>query len=222
MLLRSCFALMLVLLCAGCQKSQDQQFTRFYDDGVAKPIVAICPVIDSTSHELPWSLSEEFTQLVVDFSSHEQSLYIPSKKAYKNPPRVQDNPFTGDLSWVKEQFAPHEFVVFLEVLEHSNQPVEKNAKHGPAIEANSSISSNLVTTFRIRIVDIRKEQPIVVLQEILHDSYYVTKSLIPIDYQEVSWGSAEYVETPLCIAHDRMARDIVERIHDYVLLAKSR
>lgn len=215
-------SLVVAILMTGCQNKEEQNFTRFYDDGLAKPVVAICPVIDSTSYELPWSLSEEFTDLVVRFTGHYESLYIPSSKVYSKLPKVEENPFTSDLHWVKKQFAPHEFVVFLEVIEHTNQPVDTELSHGPAIAADTATSSNLVTSLRIRIVDIRQEEPKVVLQEMLHDSYYVTKSLLPIDYREASWGTSAYKETPLSIAHERMAKEVVDRIHDYVLLAKSR
>ena len=56
----------------------------------------------------------------------------------------------------------------------------------------------------------------------VRDSYYIPKTLIPVNYNEVVWGSDEYKKTPMGIAHSQLIQEIVSRVSDYVLLAKSR
>ena len=75
---------------------------------------------------------------------------------------------------------------------------------------------------RIRVLDLRGAHPKVVLQELVKSSYYVPKTLLPINYNEVVWGSEEYATTPMGIAHAEIVGEIVSRLSDYILLAKSR
>ena len=50
------------LIFCGCQpKTDNDQVSKFHDDGRAKPIVALVPVLDRSNAEVGWSLSEEFT-----------------------------------------------------------------------------------------------------------------------------------------------------------------
>ena len=50
--------------------------SRFYDDGRSRPVIAISSIIDSTSYNLPWSLSEELTQLVKNNLSTNKKIFI--------------------------------------------------------------------------------------------------------------------------------------------------
>ena len=61
-----CLFFGITLLCS-CKKNDDE-FSLYHEDGRAKPIVVINPVINSTSYDVPWSLSEEFTDLMTPTS----------------------------------------------------------------------------------------------------------------------------------------------------------
>jgi len=84
------------------------------------------------------------------------------------------------------------------------------------------LSSNLEMCLRIRIVDLRKDIPQIILQEKISDSFFFSKNLLPVDYQQVTWGVDQYDSTPLATAHKQIAEELVDRINDYILLAKSR
>jgi hypothetical protein len=84
------------------------------------------------------------------------------------------------------------------------------------------LASNLNMGVRVRVMDLRGHTPKIVLQEMIRDSYYVPKTLIPVNYNEIVWGSPEYQATPMGIAHRQLIQEIVVRVSDYVLLAKSR
>ena len=75
---------------------------------------------------------------------------------------------------------------------------------------------------RLRILDLRGSEPKIVLQEKIYDSYYIPKTLFPTDYNTVSWGTEEYKNSPLGIAHTRLIKEITTRVSEYILLAKSR
>jgi len=75
---------------------------------------------------------------------------------------------------------------------------------------------------RIRAVDLRGNKPKVILQELVKDSYYISKNVLHTDYDIIVWGVDEYLSSPMGLAHLSFSKEIAERISDYILLAKSR
>ena len=215
--MRSKFSLLLLsVLALSCSRSNDE-VSRFHEDGRAKPVIAIASAIDTTSFECPWSLSEEITSTLTSQISQTGKIFVHSNAEF----HFVENPFGTDLSWVKREFQNEEFVVFLELVEHENKPALKG-KREPANYSPQEVSTNLNMSVRIRVLDIRSTQPKIVLQEIVRDSYYIPKTLIPTDYNSVVWGSDEYRKSPMGIAHVQFIQEIASRVTDYVLLAKSR
>jgi len=199
------------LLAAACGRGGDEE-ARFHDDGRAKPVVAVAAMIDTTSFECPWSLSEELTSRVVKELATPGTIFVKAKNDFS----YTDNPFTGDLSWIKGQFAPsQEFAVFLELVKHEEVAEKQNV-------SSQETAHNLNMAVRLRVVDLRSPTPKVVLQEIVRESYYIPKSLFPTDYNQVVWGSDEFRSSPMGIAHSRLADAVASRLNDYILLAKSR
>ncbi len=207
---------LVALFFSSCShKEEQEQLTKYYDDGTARPVITIAPILDTTSFEASWSLSDEISSLIENRLLNKGTLFLNSESdKYLNS---SENPFGNDLSWVKKEFYPNEFVVFLEIVQHELEPVEKTKFFDP-----SEISSNLNIAVRIRIIDIRGTTPKIVLQELLHESQYVSRTLIPFDYDQNPWGSEDYNASPMSIAHVSLVKQLVERINDYVLLAKSR
>jgi len=204
-----------VLLSCGSSRKKEE-FTKYYEDGRAKPTVAVIPVVDSTDFSHPWSLSEEFTDLVITKISQKKTLFISEDDmASYEIPYAQDL-FGQDLTWLKNSFHPRDFVVLIEFLRHHNQLIPK--KNTP----DQELSSNLDLTVRVRIIDLRKDQPEVILQEKLSDSFFISRNTLPTNYDIVTWGTSDYNTTPLADAHSQLAQELVERINEYILLAKSR
>jgi hypothetical protein len=205
-----CF-LVLSLFFVGCTRSGDFM-TKYHEDGRAKPIAMIAPMIDTTSFDAPWSLSEEFTSTISSQLGQNGKIYVSTQ----SDEPISMNPFSSDLSWIRREFSGQEFVVFLELVEHEVVPVKLRKEALP-----QESSSNLNIGLRLRVVDIRS-QPKIVLQEIIREGYFIPKTLIPTDYSVVTWGSSEYSKTPMGLAHAQIIREVVTRIGDYILLAKSR
>ena len=204
--------ILIALAAVSCNRSQNDQMSRFHEDGRSKPSVAIASMLDTTSFDAPWSLSEELTQGVMGRIAETGQIYVHSQQ--ESP--FTENPFGADLSWMKREFQGEEFVAFLELVEHEFAPV--TTKGTPLQEA----SSNLNMGIRLRVVDLRPSAPRIVLQEMIHDSYFVPKTLIPTDYSVEVWGTEGFRKSPIGIAHAQLVQEIATRITDYILLAKSR
>lgn len=206
-------ALLLSLAVISCSRNNcNDQMTRFHEDGRSKPSIAIATMLDTTSFDASWSLSEELTDGVMNVLSSNGQVFLHS--AQESP--FTENPFGTDLAWMKREFQGEEFVAFLELVEHEFVPVKTKGI------APQDASNNLEMGVRLRVVDLRSHTPKIVLQEMIRDSYFVPKTLIPTDYAQVTWGTEEYRKTPMGIAHSQLVQEIANRINDYILLAKSR
>jgi hypothetical protein len=203
----------LALLAASCNKDTNTTATKYHEDGRAKPIVAVPTMIDTTSFDVPWSLADELTSLVIKNIGGQEKIFVQSTEDMA----LADNPFGSDLSWMKQEFDRQEFAVFLELIEHELTPAKKEKNTAP-----QETSMNLNMAIRLRVVDLRGASPKVVLQELVRDSYYIPKTLFPTDYSVTIWGSKAYKESPMGIAHGQLMENISQRASDYILLAKSR
>ncbi|MBS0625041.1 MAG: hypothetical protein JSS32_03225 [Verrucomicrobia bacterium] len=203
------------LLAGGCCNSCKDEMTRYHEDGRAKPIVAIASMIDTTSFDIPWSLSEELTTMVIRDVSLGGSIFVRAAEDFS----PTENPFDQDLSWMKREFPNQEFVVFMELVQHEFAPALKGKKNPlPPQE----LATNLNMAIRVRVVDLRSSSPKIVLQEMVRDSYYIPRSLLPTNYNIATWGTEEYRNSPMGIAHAQIVQEISNRLSDYILLAKSR
>ncbi len=199
---------------SSCNNKSNQEFTKYYEDGRAKPSIVLCSIIDTTSFDLPWSLSEEFQSLMLSSFASKGSLYVNEKAS--SSLSYSKNPFSEELAWIKKEYSPNEFVIFIEFIQHDQVPAKA------VQDTLENVSTNLNMAVRVRVVDIRGTAPKVVLQQILKDSYFSPKNLLPVDYNVATWGTQEYENTPLRNAHFKFCQTLVERLSDYILLAKSR
>jgi hypothetical protein len=203
--------ILLASVLLGACSSNETQISRFHDDGRAKPVVAVAQLIDTTSIDMPWSLSEELTTSIVKKLSQTGAIFVKIKEdlAYS------ENPFGQDLSWVKREFPEEEFAVFLELVRHEAVPAVKG-------KPKTDVSHNLEMAVRARVIDLRGHEPRIVLQEMVKDAYFIPKTLIPTDYSRAVWGTDEFRKSPMGIAHAGLVQEISLRLSDYILLAKSR
>lgn len=197
----------------SCNRSNETT-TRFHEDGRAKPVVAVASMIDTTSFDAAWSLSEEFTTHLIQQVGQNGDIFVVSKEDES----YVENPFGQNLNWMKKEFPEQEFVVFLELVEHETSPASKVKTNLPPQE----VSMNLNMAVRLRVIDLRGNEPKIVLQEMVRDSYFIPKTLLPTDYNIAVWGTDDYRKSPMGIAHAHLIQEIANRVSDYVLLAKSR
>src|SRR3990167_8662773 len=147
-------ALMLGLLATSCCGNKcNEETSRFHEDGRAKPIVALTSMIDTTSFDAPWSVSEELTTMILSQVSQSGDIYVSSQEEFP----YTENPFGADISWMKREFHSQEFIVFLELVEHEAVPVTKNRT------SPQDSSTNLNMAVRIRVIDLRGPTPKIVL-----------------------------------------------------------
>ncbi|KKL62258.1 hypothetical protein LCGC14_2187020, partial [marine sediment metagenome] len=140
--------------------------------------------------------------------SNNKNLFLSSTEMMDESLTNTDDPFDVNVTWMKDRFDNSEFLVFLELLNHN--------------ELKKGTISNLEMSMRIRIVDVRAKEPKVILQECIDDNYYIAKGSIKENYQNTIWGSAEYANSRMGLAHKQLANEISERISDYIALSKSR
>jgi hypothetical protein len=213
--MRHLYGIALSLLVASCcGRCKDNTTTRYHDDGRAKPVVAIASMIDTTSFDAAWSLSEELTSMIQQRVAERGTIFVQTRDDFA----IAENPFGSDLNWMKREFSDQEFAVFLELVEHEIVPSMKPNKDIPLQE----LSTNLNLGVRVRVIDLRGPSPKIVLQEIVRDSYFIPKTLLPTDYTVAVWGTDEYRKSPMGIAHAQLVQEVSSRISDYILLAKSR
>jgi len=212
--MRRFIPILFTLSAIACNRS-DSDLARFFEDGRAKPVVAVASVIDATSLDLPWSLSEELTSLVVSAISKGGSICVLAKDGLAST----DTPFSSDLSWVKREFPEDQFVVFLELVEHEIIAASSNPK---VVAEPFETAMNLKMAVKMRVIDLRNLSPRIVLQEMVRNSYYIPKNAVPTDYRVSGWGTNDFFKSPMGLAHQQLVHEISQRVCDYIQLAKSR
>lgn len=210
----------ILLGAASCNKSpnDNQQAMRSDHPQGVKPVVALVPVFDHTVNDLPWSLSDELTWTIHYQLTQKDKLYlVDMQKVYAAAKKVssKNHPFGTDLAWTKKAFAGSEFVIFLELTEHEEVPV----RHGKTGSIQDS-AAHLNMSVRIRVVDLRGEEPRIALQEIIHDSHHIPKQFTRVNFNQVPWGKDSFTISPLGLAHAKLSKEVTARLEDYILLAK--
>ena len=209
-----------VVLLAGCRDGNETALLT-EKPVTTRPIVAIVPVMDMARHHLTWNISDELTLAIRHRLTQHNHLYLLSAdQVYAMTRRsVKDknrDPFGIDTSWVRKAYPQNEFVAFFELVEHKEIPLELEVKESPA---------ELSMAVRVRVFDLRAEEPKVVLQEIVEQSHHIpqqfTQGETPESVQvssQVPWGDETFDISPLGIAHEKLCQEIAARVEDYILL----
>lgn len=201
------------LLACGCanRSDNDEQCTSHVS---TRPSVALVPLMDNTIHDLPWSLSDELTSAVQHrlLVKERLRLFDAQKiRAITKKLNASHDPFGPNIAWVKKAFPENEFVVFMELIEHQEVAVP---------EKESSAELRMVV--RLRVLDLRGEQPQIVLQELVQNSHFLPMQFTKTYFHQVPWGKDNFNISPLGLAHTQLSKEIAGRLEDYILLAKSR
>lgn len=217
------FILTFVCLASGCSRSSYEDYedvARFHEDGRAKPVVALVPVFDCTDAQLAWSLSEEFTDHIKQRFLKKNSFFLSTPEQVNSSIQRLDennNPFLSDFSWVKNAFQNQEFVIFAELVEHDIHTKELKNNFMDKLTPSSELSMIV----RVRVFDLREEEPVIILQEMIHQTHLIPK---PTDLMEQSpdkWKKLTFAISPMGLAHAGLCREVTKRIEEYIILAKS-
>lgn len=210
----------LTLLACGCHDtpSSSSVSTAQHAIPVAQPIVSIVPIIDNTKHNYDWSLSDELSSAIYAQVSQKDDLILNHSsqvRAKANPLLETHNPFDADISWMKRAFRNEEFVAFLELVEH--EEVLNQNKIKP--QDPHTCSSELRIGMRVRVIDLRGQEPKVILQELIHDAHHIPSPFNHLNFYQVSWKDPSFDVSPIGAAHAKFTRALSERLADYILTA---
>lgn len=218
----------LALLATGCGVNHNEKQTvRFHDDGRAKAIVTITPVYDHQNIQLPWSLAEDLTNTIRARLVSKANLFIANALPAKSDnaaelptPREhydENKSLNVHSDNLKVKFPQSEFVVFMELAEHKVYPKQESDKFFDKITPSYALELSM----RIRIYDLRGEQPHVVLQEIVHQKHLLPKQFAKLEFDGAIWGRKTYSISPIGLAHAQFAKEVSRRIDSYLVLAKT-
>jgi hypothetical protein len=205
------------LMLAACHHENTEAKPVSQQAKMPKPTIAIAEAIDSSGHSTDWSLSDEVTYSLYQKLAQNDRLAVcdPQKiKSITRKLKSGDDPFGGDLQWVKRAFRSEDFVVFCEVLKHEEVPASKEMAANPQNSA-----ANLLFTCRVIVVDLRDQNPTIILQEIASDSYFIPRQFNKYNLHQEPWGSPDFINTPMGMAHKEFFQDISSRISDYITLS---
>jgi len=214
-----CFALLLSVsvLFVGCV-NQYRDTTLYQRSGRAKPIVAVMPVLDSSSSpSYGWDIAHELTEEIRQRVHDSSRLYLLREggdmavAAKLNEP----NPVELDAS-VTSDLGAAEFVVVTELLDQTE------VRYGlhPDKPALKETSGQLTMALRVRVLDVRDGHPTVILQEVISQEFPIACPYLQTDYSRDHWGTSAYSRTPLGMAHSRVVREVVSRVEGYVAAKK--
>lgn len=208
----------LSLIVSGCNQHADSDPVTYSEHSPSlRPIVALVPVIDSTKNDLSWSLADEWTFALDHRLSCSNRLYLVDlKTTYDIVQKAKplSNPFGIDYRWLKKVFSKNEFVVFLEIVEH--EEILRQDKKNPVDPKLCTADLNMGV--RVRVFDLRGDQPIAILQEILHDAHFVPRPFTHANFDQIAWGEEGFDISPMGLAHTTFVKEIAKRIEDYILL----
>ena len=203
----------------GCQKKQETSFSKYFDDGRAKPTIALLPLKSKTLPNLPWNVVEELEANVKQNIMQMGHLYVLNEEQIENGIlHLQSNDLLSEKNDLNAIFQPAEFVVQMELIDHQNLKILKPEK---AHEIND-IENVLNLKMRLVVIDVRKTIPQIVLHEIVDKDQLIDSAQNKINYKEVGIGSTDYYKTPVFLAHRKLCVDLSERINQYIQVARSR
>lgn len=217
--MRSIFFGLVFLSLVGCQQDMRLCGPTFHARPVRqKPILAVMPIFDQSKHHLPWNVAGELTTSMLRYLSIKDQLYMIDQEkiaqVFKEMQNTSD-PFVADLQWIKKKFKSEEFVAFVELYKHEETLLDFH-KEMPATDC----PAELYLSARIRIFDLRGSVPKLVLSELINHSENIPKEFTRLNRTPITPDQENFQTTPQGIAHDTFAREIAQRIEDYVLLAQ--
>lgn len=209
---------LLSLALCSCHNDDSASVSQIYQVPIeSQPIVAVVPVIDNTKTSYDWNLSDELSSSIYAHLAERDHLRLvsSSKVRLKTKPLLEkNNPFDSDISWIKKNFRDEEFVVFLELVEHEEVLADARKKKPDPEKSSAELRMSL----RIRAFDLRGSEPVVVLQELATDTYFIHPQFNQVNFYQVSWKDPTFEMSPVGLAHEKFTKEIARRIDDYILL----
>lgn len=210
---------LLALIAGGCNDNQQNNTQAYHQSqSQVKPVVSIVPVIDNTNSNYSWNLSDEISCSIYNRIAARDHVIVNKSSQVRNKVKQiaeNQNPFGPDISWMKKVFQGDQFVVFLELIEHEEIPKQSRKR----LTDMQDWSADFNMSMRIRVLDLRENEPKVVLQEIVRDSHFIPRPFTQANFFQVAWGDECFNISPVGLAHAEFTKEIASRIEDYILMA---
>lgn len=210
---------LLALIAQGCDDNGSSTTTFYHQPPMQiRPIVSIVPVIDNTKNNYVWDLSDELSSALYSRLFQQDKFFVVESAQVREKIKKikkEQNPFGTDFAWVKKTFQGDEFVVFLELVEH--EEVVKQDRKRPSDPKDFPADLNM--SMRVRVFDIRGNEPKVILQELIHDSHFIPRQFTHLNFDQVAWGDESFAISPVGLAHAEFTKEIASRLEDYILTA---
>lgn len=206
----------LALIAGGCNDNRQNGNQAYLYSEESKPVVSIVPMIDNTESEYTWSLSNELSSSIYNRIADRNKIAINKLSQVRAKLKQMNgghNPFSPDISWTKGVFKGDQFAVFMELVEHEEVP--RRDRKNPQEDQNCS--ADLHMSVRVRVVDLRGDEPKIVLQELVRHSQYVPRPFTQHNFFQIAWGEDGYGISPLGLAHASLTKEISKRIEAYIV-----
>jgi len=204
--------------CIGCMPCR-RDTTLFQPTGRQKAIVTVLPVIDHTSDtNVTWDLSREFTEEIRKRVYDSTRVYLLREgEGAEMAERLSNPDPTVISSDIARYLGAAEFAIVIEIINQTEEPYGlTHASTSPLTEIGSTLSVAL----RVRVIDVRKDKPKVILQEILNQDYVVTRPYFNTDYTRTPWGTEAFQRTPMGLLHNQLIHKLVARVESYIEAAR--
>lgn len=208
------------LLFTSCEHTYSTNQLMVHQDGRTKPKLLLMDVLDHSNSILPWDLAAEFNLSLNEQLQNFGTIYLKnfddlqsdldpielSKTIQRTPQKVPSN-----LPGI-------EFLAAIELIEHRLVPLSQK----PNVSHPDAQTQNLNIRARLKIFDLRKKEPELILSEIIRYQSYIPWQLSTINYKKHHYLTTQYKITPIGLGNKQISQSIAQRIHDYVLIGKSR
>lgn len=214
------FCALLAFLVASCGGPRYVDYFPYHDDGKPKPRVAMIPVVNSCGCEVSWDISKELSQSIYYQLMNSGSLYVmaPEEVGPVWMKRDAIDFFGGDMSFARD-FCGSDFIVAMELIEHSRNPALERSSGNGAVQCHPC-NQVLTMKMRLKVIDVRCACPRVVLYEIVKAEYVIAPTRECVDFSQVCWGTNGYQLTPCGVLHQRMVCNVSERLEQVLWTVK--
>jgi len=206
----------LASICASCAPTY-RDTSLYQRSGRQKAIVAVLPVINSaTDAEVTWDLSREFTDEIRNRVYDSPKVYLLRDHGSREVAERLNipNPAMIPVSQVKDLGAA-EYAVVTELVEQKESPYgSRSTADDHPLKGNDGYVLNI--SMRVRVIDLRHDQPKVILQEVMNNEHVIAHAYMSCDYSKTPWGTEAFQRTPLGLAHSKIVRELVARVESYI------
>lgn len=199
----------------GCAKHY-RDTALYHVTGKAKPVVAVLPVVNTSVEKTAarWDVADELTQEIRNRCSNSSRVFLLEQDSSASMAQALIAPELRSVPRSAfEALAPAEFAVVAELINDQEKVITKNTKNAPRLDESQT---TICLAMRVRVIDLRGQEPKIVLQEVVSQDHEVANGYRYIDYSKTAYGTPGFANTPLGIAHHDFVKEIVSHIEGYI------